>query len=138
MHRDSEESAPAEYPPEQPEVDAAEDDEATYGVEDDFEAPAEEAAKVENEDAAMNDVDESATAKVPEEKADDASDAGSEDLEAESSGSEDEEDEEGDGEGEGEGEDEMDTTEDGGNKPEASQPGHSMEQHQQQQDVMVH
>ena len=30
---DSDESAPAEYPPEQPDVDAAEDDSATYGAE---------------------------------------------------------------------------------------------------------
>ncbi|PSK54085.1 Histone chaperone ASF1 [Elsinoe australis] len=101
---DSEESAPAEYPPEQPEADAVEDDGEAYGAEEEEEeevaeeeAPAEEVAKVNGEDAEMA---EAANTNGATKEDDEASDAGSEDLEAESSGSDEEEDEEEEGEGE--------------------------------------
>lgn len=96
---DSEESAPAEFPPDQPEADAAEDDETKYGAEE-LEGPEDELAEegaavnvpVEGEDVEMDGVEGEAGAaeNVPADD-DAASDAGSEDLEAESSGSEDEE-----------------------------------------------
>jgi histone chaperone ASF1 len=95
---DTEASAPPEFPPEQPEADAQPDDEAAYAADEAAEEDAEEAvaiegaaAEIENgEDAEMADGD---AMKVDGED-DAASDAGSEDLEAESSGSE-VEDEEG-------------------------------------------
>jgi histone chaperone ASF1 len=134
---DSEESAPAEFPPEQPDVDAAEDDGATYGAEEEEEEEGEEvaegeegAAKAENEDHDMD-----ATAEVAAKEEDEESDAGSEDLEAESEGDEEDEEEleegeEGVLEGEGNGDDmEMD---DGNN---VVKPGVS---HAHQSDVMVH
>ncbi|EMD00042.1 hypothetical protein BAUCODRAFT_62691 [Baudoinia panamericana UAMH 10762] len=82
---DSEESAPAEFPPEQPDVDAAEDESAMYGAEEEeedeeegapelVEGEGEEAAKVKVDDAEME-VDV---------KDEDEGDAGSEDLENES------------------------------------------------------
>lgn len=104
---DSEESAPAEFPPEQPEADQAEDDETKYGAEELEEGVAEEEGvelevegekvPVEGEDAEMEGIEGEKKAEVED---DAASDAGSEDLEAESSGSEDEEEEEEEGEGE--------------------------------------
>lgn len=102
---DSEESAPAEFPPEQPDADAAEDDGAMYGAEEEEEDLAEEAeaAKVEGEDA---DMAGAGNANGHTKEDDEVSEAGSEDLEAESSGSEDEDEEEdleGEGEAEGEG-----------------------------------
>ena len=105
---DSEESAPSEFPPEQPDVDAQDDDGTTYGAEEldeeEAELVAEETdanatAKVEGEDADMEGVETNATKEEDEE-----SDAGSEDLEAESDGDEEEDldDEEGEGDGDGE------------------------------------
>lgn len=107
---DSDESAPSEFPPEQPDVDNQEDDEAQYGAE-----------EVEEEEAELAEVaegEELATAKPAGEDADmegvetngkdddEESNAGSEDLEAESDGEDEEEEEEGE---EGEGDDmEMD------------------------------
>ncbi|KAF4556289.1 Histone chaperone ASF1 [Elsinoe fawcettii] len=93
---DSEESAPAEYPPEQPEADAVEDDAEQYGAEEEEEeeveeVATEEVAKVEGEDAEMAEAADTNGA-IKEDDA--ASDAGSEDLEAESSGSDEEEEEE--------------------------------------------
>ncbi|CAK1365489.1 Histone chaperone asf1 [Cercospora beticola] len=96
---DSEESAPSEFPPEQPNVDNEEDDEAAYGAEEEEE---------EEEDAtaagALAEGEASATAKLPGEDAemegvengkddDEESNAGSEDLEAESEDDEDDEEE---------------------------------------------
>ncbi|KAF7846431.1 hypothetical protein BT93_L4382 [Corymbia citriodora subsp. variegata] len=102
---DSQDSAPAEYPPDQPEVDLQDDDGANYGAEEkDMQEAlekelAEEEAKAQTatvgEDKAMANTDE------PEEDA--ASEAGSEDLDEESS--EDDEDEEEGEEAEAEGED---------------------------------
>ncbi|OBT62410.1 hypothetical protein VE03_08529 [Pseudogymnoascus sp. 23342-1-I1] len=98
---DSEESAPAEFPPEQPEADLVADGEE-YGAEEvEEEDEEEEAAEgsgeangaAEGEDEAMAGVEGVA----PTEEDDDE---GSEDLEGESSGSEAEEEEEEEGEGE--------------------------------------
>lgn len=111
MNRDSEDSAPAEYPPEQPEADTLEDDAEAYGAEEaEMQAALErELAETEavaaqaddkGEDHDMEGIEEAAV-KVRDDEDDDASEAGSEDLEAESSGSEDElEEEEEAGEGE--------------------------------------
>ncbi len=117
--RDSEDSAPAEYPPEQPEADVLDDDGAAYGAEEaelqaalerDLEETEAKLASAKAEpltttdgDAEMADTDQMEV--EPASRADDeVSEAGSEDLEADSSGSEDEEEEEeGEGEGEGDG-----------------------------------
>lgn len=91
--RDTEDSAPAQYPPEQPEADVGIDDGLNYGAE---EVELEEGLKAElaqlppEEDEEMDGAADTAGAKAED---DDESDAGSEDLEAESSGSEDEEEE---------------------------------------------
>lgn len=136
--RDTEESAPAEYPPEQPEADITADDGAAYGAEEieleeglKAELQAEEAKAVEaGEDEEMVGADQISGAKEEDEE---NSDAGSEDLEAESSGSEDEEEEEGE-----EGGDEDMEMADG----EQAGPSKEKEQdsvHQQgQPEVMVH
>jgi histone chaperone ASF1 len=89
--RDSEESAPAEYPPEQPEADVLEDDGAGYGAEEtELEAALiKELEDVEHQDGDDQEMEGTETAAVPAAE-EDVSDAGSEDLEAESSGSEDE------------------------------------------------
>jgi len=109
--RDTEDSAPAEFPPDQPEADIVEDDGAAYGAEEveleeglKAELAAEEAKAV-GEDEEMAGVEDTTGAKEKAED-DEDSDAGSEDLEAESSGSDDEE--EGEEEGEGEGDEDMD------------------------------
>ena len=100
-NRDSEDTAPPEFPPDQPEVDEGLDDGTAYGAE---EAELEEALKAdlqqtEAELAAVPDADGDAAmggVEGPSAKEDDdESDNGSEDLEAESSGSEDEDEEEG-------------------------------------------
>ena len=117
--RDSEDTAPAEFPPDQPEVDDALDDGAAYGAE---EVELEEALKAdlqktEAELAAAPDADgDAAMGGVEGPDADGArddegeeSDVGSEDLEAESSGSEDED--EAEGEGEEGGDEDMDVEE---------------------------
>ncbi|KAL9596179.1 MAG: hypothetical protein Q9219_005965 [cf. Caloplaca sp. 3 TL-2023] len=114
---DSEDSAPAEFPPEQPEADAVEDDGAAYGAEEaelekaeaEAEAEAADAVKEDGEDEEMGGAEDTAGPSAT--KGDDEeSDAGSEDLEAESSGSEEEEVEE--EEGEGEADEDMDMGED--------------------------
>lgn len=95
-------------------------------------------ARPADDDSVMGGVDENATAQAEQPKdTDQASDVGSEDLEAESSGSE-EEGEEEDDEGEGEGDDEMDTAEDGEKPSDSHHPGQAMGHQQQQQHVMVH
>lgn len=105
MNRDTEDSAPAEFPPEQPEADTVEDDGVNYGAEEveleeglRAELAAAEASK-EGEDEEMAGADDTAGAKDKDDD-DDDDDAGSEDLEAESSGSEDEDAEEEEVEGE--------------------------------------
>ncbi|KUJ10729.1 histone deposition protein Asf1 [Mollisia scopiformis] len=103
---DSEASAPAEFPPEQPEADLVADGDQ-YGAEEAEEEEEEEVA--EGAEGAVADpdamVDDSEMAGVEGEKAVEAgeeSDDGSEDLEAESSGSDEEELEEEEVEGEAE------------------------------------
>ena len=132
---DSEESAPAEFPPEQPDVDAQEDDGANYGAEEEGEeeeVAVEGEAAAKTEDAEMEGV-EGVEANVKEE--DETSDAGSEDIEDESDEDEEEdlEDEEGDGEANGDHDMEMDD----GMKKEPNGAAHHVAEHQQQ-DVMVH
>ena len=142
---DSEESAPAEFPPEQPDVDAQEDDGATYGAEEEEETEEAEvtngettakAAEVDG-DADMEGVE--AKTEVPEEEdEEDDDDAGSEDLEAESSGEEDElDEEEPEGEDNGENGAEPNGTANGDHEMEMDEPNGKHEQ-QQQADVMVH
>ncbi|KAL9609039.1 MAG: hypothetical protein Q9167_006160 [Letrouitia subvulpina] len=146
---DSDDSAPAEFPPEQPEADTVDDDGTAYGAEEE-ELEAEEvaeaavAAKAEGEDEEMGGAeDTSGPTKAKAE--DEESDAGSEDLEAESSGSEDEEieEEEGEGEGEGEGEadEDMEMGEDGDTAATESSSAQKEQQglaQHQQGEVMVH
>ncbi|KAF4636141.1 hypothetical protein G7Y89_g1935 [Cudoniella acicularis] len=91
--RDSDASAPAEYPPDQPEADLTADGDQ-YGAE---EAEEEEEELAEGAEEAAADPDamvqdsEMAGAEIDPAAAAEDEDAGSEDLEAESSGSEDEE-----------------------------------------------
>jgi histone chaperone ASF1 len=138
--RDTEESAPAEFPPEQPEADVGADDGTAYGAEEVEleEGLKAELAKVEGEDEEMDGAEDtagpSATADTKDE--DEESNAGSEDLEAESSGSEDEEEEIEEGEGEADEDMEMgdgdeNTTHANGHK---EQPVHQ----KAQGEVMVH
>lgn len=131
---DSEASAPPEFPPDQPEADALEADGETYGAEEEEEEVAEEveAEAAEGEDAEMAGAEDTAAAKKDD---DAASDAGSEDLEAESSGDEEDEEEE---EEEGDGDEDMDMGEDGEKAPEANGNVHAEQPLQQSADVMVH
>lgn len=102
--RDSDDSAPAEFPPEQPEADNLEDDAEKYGAE---EVELEEALL--KEDAALKAQEEAEATAHPDalKEDDEESDAGSEDLEAESSDDDEDEEEEGDAEEEGDGDIEM-------------------------------
>jgi histone chaperone ASF1 len=104
LHRDSEASAPAEFPPEQPEADLTADGEE-YGADEVEEEEEEElvegAEGVVDPDAMVDDSEMAGTEVDPAVAAAEESDEGSEDLEAESSGSEDEELEEEDVEGDG-------------------------------------
>jgi histone chaperone ASF1 len=150
---DSDESAPAEFPPEQPDVDAAEDDSATYGAEEEeLEGEEEEGFPEGGEAAALGasvvapkvpgDDHDMEGAEANGKDDDEESNAGSEDLEAESEDDEEEdlEDEEGEGEEEVEGEDvEMDDGQDaanGGSEQAPKQPQQPPQAHQP--DVMVH
>ncbi|KAI6833672.1 Histone chaperone [Hortaea werneckii] len=156
---DSEESAPAEFPPEQPDVDQAEDDEARYGAEDDGEDEEGEAPEL-----VEGGIGEAAKAKAPqgedaemegvengdgkEEDDEESSDAGSEDIENESSDDdeedleEDEAEEGAEGEASGQhGDHDMDMGDDHPADQKAGmqqQPQQHHQQQQQQPDVMVH
>ena len=142
--RDSEDSAPAEYPPDQPEADALDDDGAAYGAEEvELEvALVKELEETEaqdeqpGEDMDMGGVDNPAgPANEDIKEEDEASDAGSEDLEAESSGSDEEELEEDDN---GEGDEDVEMGDDADQKtgPSGSnQPG--AQDKQQQAEPMV-
>lgn len=91
---DSEDSAPAEFPPEQPEADEAPDDADQYGADEAaYEEAIEKVGETEAEaiDSVEMDVDMGGVSTAPTEKIDEG--AESEDLEAESSGESDEEDE---------------------------------------------
>jgi len=122
---DSEETAPPEFPPEQPEADVAPDDEANYGAEE-AEVEAAETAEIEAE---LGEVEEEDAEMGGVEK-DNVSEAGSEDIEGDSSEDE-EEEEEGEGEAEVEGgeDEEMDLGEENAAAHPQGAPG---------QDVMVH
>jgi histone chaperone ASF1 len=150
-NRDTEESAPAEYPPEQPEADTLDDDGTAYGAEEaEMQAALEkelaetEAAAAAAEQATNGDDHEMAgtgelAAKVRED--DEVSEAGSEDLEADSSGSDDEDDEEEGGEGaEGDADEDMDLAEGDENKSAEAVKGGEQEPMPQQghPQVMVH
>lgn len=140
LSRDTEESAPAEFPPEQPEADVGVDDGTAYGAEEVEleEGLKAELAKVEGEDEEMDGAEDtdgpSAVADTKDE--DEESNAGSEDLEAESSGSEDEEEEVEEGEGEADEDMEMGD----GDETAAHANGHKDQPvHQNAQgEVMVH
>lgn len=129
--RDSEESAPAEYPPDQPEADNLEDDSNAYGAEErELEAALvkelEEANKGDGEDQEM-DGGEGTAGKEDDEE--DISDAESEDLEEESDDDEDDLDEE----DAGEGDEDVEMGDDSEQKDESAKPAH-----QAQPEVMVH
>lgn len=142
---DSEDSAPAEYPPEQPDVDAAEDDEAKYGAEEEEEEDEEEEDEEEDGEEAPELIsgEEGAKAKVASGDHDmegvvangkeDIDDNASEDLEAESEDDEDLEEEDLEEEGEGEANGDHDMEMDDG----AHAKDDPIQQHQQA-DVMVH
>lgn len=94
---DSEDSAPPEFPPDQPDVDDAEDDADTYGAEEEeVEVEGEVSEAVDEMDVEMGGAEDTAGPIAAGKDADEISDDGSEDLEAESSGEEDEEEEGGD------------------------------------------
>ena len=128
--RDSDESAPAEFPPDQPEADLVADEDE-YGAEEAEEEEEEAGEGAEGSGAADPDAmvedSEMAGAEVDATAAAEESDDGSEDLEAESSGSEDEELEEEQGEGDADEAMEMDGVE---------KPHQNGEQHADA--VMVH
>ncbi|KAH4340248.1 histone chaperone [Parastagonospora nodorum] len=124
---DSEESAPPEFPPEQPEADLNADGDQ-YGIEEEEEEEEEaEAAPVEGEDAAMAGGEDTAG---PANDEDAESEAGSEEIDIEDSEGEDEE-EEGEGEDGPEDDMEMDEGEGANSESKVPQPGAKA-------DVMVH
>ncbi|KAF7519465.1 hypothetical protein PCG10_009995 [Penicillium crustosum] len=129
---DSDDSAPAEYPPDQPEADGLDDDSGTYGAEErELEAALlkelEESNKpAEGDDHEMEGTDAPAGKEDEEEE---ISDAESEDLEAESDDDEDDLDEE-DG---GDGDDDVEMGDDAEHKDDTAKPTH-----QPQPELMVH
>lgn len=126
--RDSEESAPAEFPPDQPEADLNADGDQ-YGIEEEEEEEeeGEGAAPVEGEDAAMGGAEDTAG---PAADDDAASEAGSEEIDIEDSEEDEEEEEEAEEEG---GDDmEMDDAAPNGDQAQPKQPA------QANPDVMVH
>ncbi|KAL8904915.1 MAG: hypothetical protein Q9171_006877 [Xanthocarpia ochracea] len=141
---DSEDSAPAEFPPEQPEADAVGDDGTAYGAEEaELEAAEAEAEGAEGANGVQEDAEDEEmagaedTAGPSASKAEDEeSDAGSEDLEAESSGSEEEDIEE--EEGEGDADEDMEMGEDGDTAAQTEAGKGKQIQGQHQSEVMVH
>ena len=131
---DSEESAPAEFPPEQPDVDAQEDDGAQYGA--DEEEEEEEEVEVEGEAAAKAEDAEMEGAETNGKEEDEESEAGSEDLEAESEDDDEEdlEEEEGEAEGEANGDQDMEMDE----ETSKQEPNGTSNHVHQAADVMVH
>ncbi|KAI4109007.1 MAG: hypothetical protein L6R37_000725 [Teloschistes peruensis] len=136
---DTEDSAPAEFPPDQPEADAVEDDGTAYGAEEEeleaTEAEAVEGIKEGGEDEEMAGAEDTSGAPATNAK-DEVSDAGSEDLEAESSGSEDEDIEEEEAEGDGDEDMEMGEDGDGAAQTETGKEENMHGQHAGE--VMVH
>lgn len=134
--RDSEDSAPAEYPPEQPGVDQEEDDGAAYGAEEAEMQAALEKELEEDEKAAQNgDAEMAGTEEAQATVNDDASDAGSEDLEQDSSDDDDEDDDEEGGDNEGDEDMEM---ADGADKTAQANGENKPAQGQPQSELMVH
>lgn len=135
-HRDSEESAPAEYPPDQPEADNLDDDSGAYGVEEtELEAALErELAEAEKqpkgEDHEMEGAEPAAGKDEDEE---DISDGESEDIEDESDDDDDELDEE-DG---NDGDEDVEMGDDSEQKDEPAN-GKPAAQQTHQSEVMVH
>ncbi|PGG99474.1 histone chaperone ASF1 [Blastomyces parvus] len=123
---DSEDSAPAEYPPDQPHVDDLEDDETAYGAEEvELQAALEREIREYEKPQPPSEDPEAAVA------SDNESETGSEDLEAESSGSDD--DDENDEDDQGDSDVEMgDDTEQRGdsNHPANLQPADQGQPHQ--------
>ncbi|ETN40165.1 histone chaperone asf1 [Cyphellophora europaea CBS 101466] len=130
---DSEDSAPAEYPPEQPEADQLDDDETRYGAEEaDMQAALEKELEETEAQVAKDPVGADAEMGGTETaKKEDDSDAGSEDLEEESSDDDDDEEEE------GEGDEDMEMA-DGEEKPAESQANGDKKTEGKQPEVMVH
>ncbi|OAK95230.1 histone deposition protein Asf1 [Phaeosphaeriaceae sp. SRC1lsM3a] len=127
---DSEESAPAEFPPEQPEADLTADGDQ-YGIEEEEEEEEEgDAAPVEGEDAAMAGAEDTAG---PANDEDAESEAGSEEIDIEDSEGEDEEEE-----GEEGGDDDMEMDDGEGANGEKQAPQQPGVQQQHGADVMVH
>lgn len=132
IYRDSEESAPAEYPPDQPEADNLDDDSNAYGHEEaELEAALVKELEESNKPAEGDDHEmegAEATAGKEDDDEDDLSDAGSEDLEEESDDDDDDLDEE---EG-GDGDEDVEMGDDSEQKDESkpAQPSHP--------EVMVH
>ncbi|KAL8776954.1 MAG: hypothetical protein Q9213_008070 [Squamulea squamosa] len=136
---DTEDSAPAEFPPDQPEADVVEDDGTAYGAEEEeleaAEADAADGAQEDAEDEEMAGAEDTAGPSAPKAE-DEESDAGSEDLEAESSGSEEEDvDEE---EGDGDADEDMEMGEDGEAATHTEAGKGKQMQGQHQNEVMVH
>jgi histone chaperone ASF1 len=127
--RDTEESAPPEFPPEQPEADLIADGDQ-YGIEeeDDEDDDEEEGVAAAGEDAAMDGAEDTAGPAVDED-----SDAGSEDIDIEESEGE-EEEEEDDGDDDMEMDDGEASAPNGGKQPQQQQPGSAPHG----ADVMVH
>ncbi|KAK2738951.1 Histone chaperone asf1 [Myotisia sp. PD_48] len=133
---DTEESAPAEYPPDQPEADAQDDDGTAYGVEEtELQIALEnELAEFEKEDLTTGDTMEGMEGVEGTAAEEEEDDARSEDLEAESSGSEDEElDDEENGAGEADEDVEMGDGDQNDNRAEPK-----IEAKQQQPELMAH
>ncbi|KAB8071605.1 histone chaperone asf1 [Aspergillus leporis] len=133
---DSEESAPAEYPPDQPEADILDDDSAAYGAEEtELEAAlvrelADAERDVKTEDHEMEGAEPTASKEDEEE---DISDAESEDIEDES----DDDDEDLDEEEGGDGDDDVEMGDDSEQKDDGPKADPTS-QHPHQPEVMVH
>lgn len=137
---DSEESAPAEYPPDQPEADVLEDDSAAYGAE---EAELEAALIKELEEAeketgkgADQEMEGTEGTAGKEDEEEEVSDAESEDIEAES----DEEDEDLDEDDAADGDEDVEMGDYTEQKDEINEGDntHQAEQRHQQPELMVH
>ncbi|KAF7596402.1 Histone chaperone asf1 [Aspergillus hancockii] len=133
---DSEESAPAEYPPDQPEADILDDDSAAYGAEEtELEAALVRELADAERDVKSDDHEMEGTEPTPgkEDEEEDISDAESEDIEDESDDDEEDLDEEegGDGDEDVEMGDDSEQKDDG---PKADPTS----QHPHQPEVMVH
>ncbi|KAL2014263.1 hypothetical protein VTN00DRAFT_1788 [Thermoascus crustaceus] len=133
---DSEDSAPAEYPPDQPEADTLDDDESLYGAEEaDLEVTLmTELGQVEGRDGEDHEMEGAEGSGTRE---DEDSDVGSEDIEDESDSEEEdlEEEETGDGDEDIEMGDDSEQKDESDNK--SGGPSQQHQQHQQPE-LMVH